>query len=687
MAYHLTYTAEFTGYQSLRMELMIYRKDIEPAQVVELTVRTIFEESGMDGSESKFDTIISKKLLVTFFAKYGVSDITGETFLTDYYDEWKVELYCETINVFTGFIEPSGGNYPFKDKGYDVTIACTDGLGLLKGLPLTDINDNEYSGRHTLISYIAGCLAKTGLDLQIQTFCSLFHTTMYSRTNGLGYDMFSQARLHHRTFLKNVNEFDDCYTVLQKILFGFSLYQWNGRWVISYRGELQGSIGPTNYYCIYTHEGVLYTGGQDLGTQISVGKNQGVEPVRADQIVGYNFPLRSVKTEYIYEVPDNLVNNQRLQDFGDFISPLSTSESRAWQLVGWAQFHKYAAGVNGPETPISNKLSYIRQEVNAYNYELDRYMVLPHDPASQFGPQVRNYIRNLNDDFFVEKGDKLKITVDLRLANAQADADLFYMMVLLLVAGGNPGDPADWRTLREDGNWSGSGASLNYTAGRLNTVGQDVDITQWQTDGPEETTIPLSGSLFICLGTGGVANGNEIHFKNITIDHSSYSAQDQRNSIKGDYWQTEQNKPILESRTDRVYISDSSRRIHKGALFTPDGSLLTTPTWYRYGEYESKHYKELINLAVYRHNYRRFKRITGTFRGVLVGSENNPTGFYPLCFHKHFRFVDDSPRLYVLVPPLRIDYVQGLFEGIFVEAFNSGDYSQSGDKHEFKYNF
>src|SRR6478609_5876659 len=111
MAYGKKYTANFNNRQSNQMRLEIYHKDFvgDSSELNWVGCQVDYP----NGSERKDDIILSAKCTMQFWS--GLTDtLTNETFLTDYYDEWKVIVFCDEMNVFTGFIEPSEGGYSFK---------------------------------------------------------------------------------------------------------------------------------------------------------------------------------------------------------------------------------------------------------------------------------------------------------------------------------------------------------------------------------------------------------------------------------------------------------------------------------------------------------------------------------------------------------------------------------------------
>jgi hypothetical protein len=671
LSYALTYTSEIKQYHSGDPARNIL---IEISEKDGLGGDTVLDCSHFSvrssGNERADDTIITWTATLKFNS--GLDEtLTNETFLTDSYDRWLVVAKLAGKVVFTGFIEPSFGGYQFKSRPFEVEITCTDGLGLLKFQPITQVDLEEFYGLSPIIQFIAGALTKTNLDLPIRTICNIFEKTMNEDS-----DLFNQARLHHRTFMKSSSEFVSCYDVLEIILKGFMLSQWYGQWVISYRGELFETAGPTVDYCVYDKDGVFEDKFSDLLGPINVGKDELIHPVNFDHTITWQPSVRQVKTQYDYELPHNLVDNEKFIQLGDQLIPY---EPGSYVLEGWSQY----TGNFIDETTYTGQEPYVRVITNPYGFEMERYLrVQAHDPNS--GSNIlRNYVRNDNDDFWVDQGDTITINLEWRIS-AFLKSDIKYMMIALETFGPYPGGFLRM-FLTKDGTW----ISTPTAAGYLAETDSINPAAGWVQSELKPFTIPKSGSLYIMLGPGNPTNYPTIayEFKNLEITYNSFAKGDKKNTVKGDYYLTEQNIIVKDAIDEPIGISDSPRKIFKGAIFGSTGSVLTNPTWYRKDNFsENHHYKSLVNWALWKLNYRRMKRMSGSFRGTLCQSDNYEEEQYPLCFHKHFRMTNDSTyRMYVLTGPVEIDYIENQFKATFVEVKgpNRGG-NPSGDLRQYK---
>jgi hypothetical protein len=123
------------------------------------------------------------------------------------------------------------------------------------------------------------------------------------------------------------------------------------------------------------------------------------------------------------------------------------------------------------------------------------------------------------------------------------------------------------------------------------------------------------------------------------------------------------------------------------------GTALTNPDWYRYGTTENRHFKEIVNLTRYAHQFRPVRKISGEFKGVmfqtnlLIGSLT----MHPICLHSRFYFENEpftNQRFYIFTAPVEMDWVSARINGTLVEVARQGDAGDTdGDSHSFNYIF
>jgi hypothetical protein len=486
--------------------------------------------------------------------------ITWETFITSTHDEWKVIVTVDGVTFFIGFLSPDEGSAPFQDKPYEVNLKATDGLGLLKGYELTQPDETKFKGFYTLIQYVSGALQKTALDLPIRIYCNIFHASMFNKGDSLDYDIFQEIELNGRTFLKDVNSYENCYEALKILLDGWcSIEQYEGRWQIVTLSERQ-YIPGSRYYVDYDYDGTNPVGAIDTETVAEVGKDELIYPINESQVISSQFANKQVKHIFNYVVPDDLVDNQKLQQLGSVITPLSGSGYTAYNLVDWTHWKgQPQTGLPTSETA-SSETAYIKVEIDSFGTQTDRYYVVPQDTTAP-STQLENYIRNDNIDFFVDAGDKIDISVTFRTLSDESTTDLFLAAFIILKDGTSGSSAAHWYSLDDSGAWVNS---PNSVFGQYNIT---ANTTEWKTVSLQDLTIPASGTAYLLLGHGDmVVSGNEAHFKDINITYTPYLRGSIFN-VKGDYHLRSQTANFPDKYEQTVLISDSPKRIIKGSMF------------------------------------------------------------------------------------------------------------------------
>ena len=653
MSYFMTYRGIFPNKQGNEIKIEVSRKDIDPGDVVDFSNLEMLgvKVSYPNSEESKYSTIISAQADIDLRVRDS-SVFNTETFLTDLFDEWKLIIYCDSVIVFAGFIEPSEGGYLMKDTPVNINIKCTDGLGLLKSIALTNYLGTSFQNTiQSLLDYVAGALAKTNLDLNILIFCSIYESSFSDRSVSTLFDMFNQAKTDYRTFMKNPTEFVDCYDALNIMLTGgFSLFQWKGKWVISYRPEMQGSIGPTNYFTEYRFDTSTVTSGQDLSTQINIGFGLQQHPINLDQIISYQVPMVFVKDKFDYNVWDEIPKNNKF-DRGAINFIFSGVDYRGYDIDDWTFGVNTGTGTLPAVGPPTGN-AFRKSTYNIFNIETSREILI--DTASN---SDQDWLQS--EGIPVQQGDKISIGVDHKTSFSGTGNHIAFYVYIQTTSG----SPAKY-ALQEDGTWSTlfGGLIHNYAAGENTDTYLSYNI--------DSDFLPQDGTLYIAFHNAKTF-ASTYYYKNFSFTYSPYIAGSLF-QVKGDYWITTQNRIIKDNIDEELRLSDALKKVFKGALLRADGTTLTTPTWYRFGITESRHYKELLNWGKYRHYYRRYRKISGSFRGVKCYSESDLVNFYPLCFHKHFKFVNNhAGKLYALCPPVSIDYKEGKFTGTFIECFDS----------------
>jgi hypothetical protein len=687
--------------------IRMYKKDGDPDWQVTDLVCTNASRQFMNGDGQKFDTIIASELVFGFYLNKN-SPYTYDDFLVSFHDEWKVELYNEQQIEFIGWLIPDEGDSEFRDLPYDVQLRATDGLGFLKNDSLSDDAGNAFTSVTTLLDYIVGALVKTRLQLNIRTYCSIYESSMNDRLDNIRNDMFNQAKLDYRTFQGSDNSPVDCYSALEKILKeGFNIYQWFGRWVITRIGEMQTNEGPKIYYTEYDWNGVDIDANLEGFDPAIVARNQTLHPINADQHISSMFAIKQAKHNYNYNSFSELPKNNKFErgtvfetgnaeDDEDFDNDGDTTEIigtyKKYTINDWEQGIIDQFDIPHP-TIFPTALKYYRYSVfNQFGVEIDRRIA-----ADTFDPPGTDQFILRSEPIPVKKGGKIRINLQKRFTNDFSTSGITFTVAAFVYIVKSDGSTGVGLVNVQGGVATNTGTwypmNTNITSQLVIDYGPNQNTEEWNTLTVESLAIPFDGTLYYALRSNGPSSntGPLQYYKDISLEYFPYVAGGYV-PVKGDSWLTSQNLDYKDQVNEEVFISDSPERIFQGAILRNDGLTLTDKSWYRQNKIEAREFKELINLARYNAAYRRMKRITGTFGGTTWHPLNGNTGYEPLSFHRHFKFIDDPSLLtkcFVIVPPLIISYSSGEIKATFVEAYDSStnDGNVEGDQHSFTYNF
>ena len=159
--------------------------------------------------EPLLGTWVTVRLLATSNFLYN------EFFTTDS-REWKVENTVAGSVTFTGFVSPDNYQQPYKAAPYHIEIVATDQIGALRGLPFP----TQMSTYDNLldINIIAGCLAQTGLNLNMREGINLYEENMDQTSADSPLD---QCYRDMEAYINDDGTMMDCYTILRDILLNY----------------------------------------------------------------------------------------------------------------------------------------------------------------------------------------------------------------------------------------------------------------------------------------------------------------------------------------------------------------------------------------------------------------------------------------------------------------------------------
>jgi hypothetical protein len=220
----------------------------------------------------------------------------------------------------------------------------------------------------------------------------------------------------------------------------------------------------------------------------------------------------------------------------------------------------------------------------------------------------------------------------------------------------------DWQIAK----WFKTDGGMAQKAVVSNWTGGD-DMSKYRSYNIDSGVIPIDGIMYIVLENSTFGYGGTTwYFSGFNFEYHPYIAGGYI-PVKGDYYSHTQNANIDASER-QTFLSDSTERIMKGAMLLASGEA-TKPNWRRHGLNESAHFKELLNLDYFNRNYRRFRKVEGSFTSTEFEPITDQLNKQPLSYHKNYLFLDfDTPREFRLIPPLTQDLGTGNITAVFEEV-------------------
>lgn len=677
MAYIEYYKIRFHNDLNQDVHIQIFKEDGVPGTTIQEFAAENVLLTRSSGTPSIFSSIWATVLEITFNVDLLDTDPWNE-FINAGSRTFFVTARVEGSYFFHGYLLPDEGAVPLEDKPIGLTITATDGVALLKNIPLTDYNGAEFVGLNHWIDYLAGILKKLELDLPIRIIDNIYHDSMFTRDSNIDLDMWGQAKLEARTFDKDAIEKVDCYTALEILLKKTHRFSYeNGEFVVKRLAMFQYEPGG-HYYTIYEPDGSNPQGYLDTENHGEVGKNELIYPINANQTKTAKPAVKSVRTNFLWKVWDEVPRNNtfsrgsQISSFGNF---------REYELDSWEHGRAPATltGTGSPALIASSKVHLRTEEVNAYGVVIDNFIKMETDGFN------RIWLRS--EGFPANKGDKISLSVDFR-----SELDF------TVGGGGGLYEFGSIYLIETDGTRWGLNSNGHWIEGTLGAVeydpGDDQDTREWFNFSVDSGPLPADGTLYIALNAIGSAGGSnvgaEVYWKGFQFTYRMYVFGGFL-PVKGDYVSRLQ-AGYSDKIDDEIFVSDAMKGLIKGAIYA-DANYLTTPEWSILGAGGQYHYKELTNLSEFNFTRKRYWHIEGDFTSTFWAPENNQTNQRPLSIFRNYVFADlpllaGMERQFIFVPPLEINLYTGNFIGRFQEVKNAGDDGQAvGDSSEIKYIF
>ena len=510
----------------------------------------------VDNSEDKFTTIKSKSCTIRVFTN---DDVNAMAFANGGDNQYKVEVAVndETAVIFSGWLSISDLGQTFQPDPNVLVLTATDGLGFLRDLPLSDDDGRYLTGPHPLIKLMAWCFKKTGLNLDIWVQMNLIenHATYDVPANHFYNYVYTDAK----TFEAEINQAEDCFSVLQKILGEFcELSQDKNRWFIK-------SIDEAGYsefrICRFDYNGEVIDY-QTKTYQKLIGPTDSMAFMNDDARLSLQRPYKTVTQTYNYDYPAEIIGNIGF-DRGDLLDDTDPLD-KTYIFDNWTVIQ----GVPGYYAAPSSSAT-IHRIYNADDYEIERYVVLTPKPWTGMSLNLQTYARS--EAFYIHEKDKFYASVDWRLPNNIGTGGANYNIMQVVLHG----DDGSWWLLgvptigSTEYAWYNTSNWTTNTGKGLISVDWDIDLTEWQNVSWDAPPCPVSGSLYIWLyqfnQTLSSADDVDIWYSNLSFDYVPY-VNGSYQKYTGQAHTSEQSVDNKATRENQVYVSDAPKRAMKGCM-------------------------------------------------------------------------------------------------------------------------
>jgi hypothetical protein len=661
---------------------------------IELSATPVLMEV-IDNDEDKYTPIRSKQLTIQLHTS---TEIDISTFSEGGDNRYYVEFAVQELDyvVFSGYLSISDLRQAFQPNPNVLTLVATDGLGFLKDIPLTDFDGVNFSGENKLIEYIAGALKKTGLSLQIVTEMGIREQDYAADADG---NFFNTIYLNALTFEDGVNEFEDCYTVLEKILGEMcELSQEKNRWYIRRIHEIEGNGSHPRVQSIFGISGDYLEDQSGDEFYKEVGSDMTLYDMgfmNDDAEIFKVRPYKSVRHNFNFEYPQEVPCNSKFIR-GDFIENLPdetiddiTYTVKKYELDCWT----VQSGKPGTLTTPTSEAYIKRYFID--DYETDKYVVLTEPTNSD-----HNWIKSAAIP--VDKQDKFSFSMQIKFNRNFTGETLTWKTIILLE--GDDGvtysygeAPADFFGEEKWAVYDGSVAFAFLRAFKNSWNADSFDENNdWVELGGDVSPLPIGGKLYFLFLSNdeSVLFDNTVYYTNFNFEYKPY-INGSYGVLGGQYHISEQDEDYKATREEDVFISDAPKKLFKGCLLKySGGEYVKTEGFYDHWVWGAlptseyiKTYGEIQNGDVWNQYNRVFTGFEGTVDGLDTNKlDSNFMADIPGFYHS-FYLRDTNPntnnKIFKLLH-FGQDFHLCEWSAVFIEVFDT-TIEKTYTGHTFKY--
>ena len=601
--------------------------------------------------------------------------VSLEDFLTDNDTDITVRFdFGEFGGYWQGILSQEDIEETWISTNHILTLRADEGFGRLQTQQLNDGTGAALIGTYTpfnLIQYAADDVI--GNFFYTRIYSNLFHTSMSSASNQTGID---QCLIDARTFEQSPGEFDNGYTVLEKINRAWSqtLFQWNSLWVILRIPELfrTGNLVGFNT----NRPTVGNRASANTRYDIEVGVQEDVKPIVPEMLKTVIKPKKETAVKFNWDLNVQIICNQSFI-YGDYIETTGAPPDQiekytvqSWTLQGGT------VAVPIPSTKTFQRWTIVK-DVNRIE---DQYIVIEKDPVQTI------WIRSC--DVYVSEQSDMDLSFQYRWpANNTISLSIFIGAVLLYGADGT------YWMLDDDGKFYQSNSTWTINARTLQTSLIPGEGIEWK-DYNVSATIPVDGYLQFILFSSNSNTQQYVYFRGLNMTIEADVNKLRRIKIKGDYDKYTIARNIVNSEEETLFLDDANLQVYKGAILESDGITLTNDEWFRRTDFngdvttdERLTFKRQHALSKWYMNRGYKTKLDVNLFGLKWKDALDVT--YPIGIINTIKFVDDAPnKIFAITNLKEIDFMNCTWSATLIEIVDTtiaDNEPGATDVHTFDY--
>jgi hypothetical protein len=613
-----------------------------------------------------FKPVRGQEASISFLSSDLTYSVSIDDFLSnsDTYCYIRFKYDSSSLIYWTGYLLQDDFQESWQNTKHIITLRANEGLGLLKNELLSD-DGSELIGYFDISDLLTYCIQNSLPEWgRFNVINNLYHSSM---DDTLPQPSIKQCRVDARTFSVGDGEYEDKYTVLEKInkAFNQTIFQYKGRWHIvrieEFYTSFSNNLRQKEFYTLGFPDQWTTT---NLRYDLEVGVNETIKPIEPSMLRMVNRITKEDKINFTYDYPSELIYNQNFQR-GSLLT--SGSGYKTYSVTGWNCYKGYK------ETPIASTADHYRKDViDAYGRVTDSYFFLN---AESYSPPTLGTNWLQSTDLRVKKGDVIDLTFLYKPAESSwvgSGLVKVNVMQILYKKDASPqirlslADDGTWKSMPSPGTWDASPVWLQtyLTISKGNNTPDESGFFEKSVLSKPITDDGIIRILLIPNGLSPAFSGNGL-WSQLKLRLQNSLGGLNTSTIYGEYEKYNKTENVKSNYEDEIYIDDTPNINLIGTIFETDNFTPTTPTWYRYRfPDESYGFKNQNLIAHYQNTRFPRTKIDANFYGLSQGSSI-------VGLINTIKFVDDDPnKVYAIANMKEIDFAAETWSATLVEVFD-----------------